>query len=534
MKLKTNLILSAMGQRLFYSLSACFLCAFAFLPNAGQSDSASPDILQSPSHFALGDPSPARSVWKIIQDNWASGTAFAVGPNRFVTNFHVVFNMMLSSQDMENVFLRQRERESPLVVRRMLAVSPRCDLALLETAGHVSEWLQTVETPPSVGDSLALWSRDKKGQPERILGVGGLNCDDHECFFPTDHIISKGTSGSPVLSSAGEVAAVISSSAENFVYVRKADCLKHFLESSVGLSCAGLSWDSCMRRSFQPLSLDEAYDQYIWYQVMEMQGDFWAPGEPAIAEGFYKRAFSFAQASARAGLSSAQNALAVFYRKGKGVLKDDTKAAYWYEEAAKRGDPLAQSNWAHMLYYAEGGVSQDEEEAFLWYHRAALQGLSSAQFQLALMYSDGEGVLQDSSKVLDWYRRAGDHGHAEARYMLMDIYYRGDGVEQDKDQAFYWGLLAALQGNPFAQLHIGSLYEKGEGTEKNLSEAVRWYRESALQGLPASQYRFALMAEEGRGMEQNIPLALIYYEEAALQGHKLAQSRWDALTNLQG
>ena len=525
MKLKMDLILNAMTRLIFHSLSVCFLCAFAFAEDGGAPVSL--DISQGLSRFAPAEPSPARSVWKIQNDREDSGTAFAIGPDRFVTNFHVVFGMLFQNWSMRHVFLR-REGESPLAVRRLIAVSPRCDLALLETAGHVSEWLKPATSPPSAEDSLSLWSCDT-GQPEQILGVGGLRCDDHECFFPTDHIISKGTSGSPVLSPAGEVAAVASKAAGNLVYMEKTDCLKHFREGVVGLPCAGLPLDVCMGWSFQSLSSDDNYDRYILSNIMEMQGDFWAPREPAIAEGLYKRVFSFVQASARAGLPIAQVALALLYRNGRGVLKDDTKAAYWYREAANRNHPTAQFNLADMLYYAEG-LSQDKEEAVLWYRRAARQGLSSAQFRLALMREDGEGVPKDLSKALDWYKEAGNHGHAGAQLTLMDIYYHGlIGAEQDKDQAFYWGLLAARQGRPGAQHNLGRLYEKGEGTEQNFSEAVHWYREAADQGLSHSQYRLALMAEEGRGMEQNIPLALIYYEEAALQGHERAKSRWDSL-----
>jgi hypothetical protein len=75
--------------------------------------------------------------------------------------------------------------------------------------------------------------------------------------------------------------------------------------------------------------------------------------------------------------------------------------------AAKRGNyatalrllrPLAEQGRAFAQYnlglmYAEGqGVRQDDAEAVKWYRLAAVQGVAFAQYNLGLMYAEGQGV----------------------------------------------------------------------------------------------------------------------------------------------
>ncbi|MCX8627217.1 sel1 repeat family protein, partial [Gilliamella sp. B3976] len=44
------------------------------------------------------------------------------------------------------------------------------------------------------------------------------------------------------------------------------------------------------------------------------------------------------------------------------------------------------------MMYADGeGVKVDKEKALYWYTKAAEQGVGDAQFNLGLMYDDGDG-----------------------------------------------------------------------------------------------------------------------------------------------
>jgi TPR repeat protein len=64
--------------------------------------------------------------------------------------------------------------------------------------------------------------------------------------------------------------------------------------------------------------------------------------------------------------AEAQLFMAVLYRYGLGVERDQARAAYWYEQAASNGDVDAQSEIG--FFYETGlGVKQDVWEAQSWY-----------------------------------------------------------------------------------------------------------------------------------------------------------------------
>ena len=57
----------------------------------------------------------------------------------------------------------------------------------------------------------------------------------------------------------------------------------------------------------------------------------------------------------------------------------------------------------------------------VWFRRAANQGFAKAQFNLGLMYYNGDGVAQDYKEAAAWFRKAADQGHADARAALQKL-----------------------------------------------------------------------------------------------------------------
>jgi hypothetical protein len=113
---------------------------------------------------------------------------------------------------------------------------------------------------------------------------------------------------------------------------------------------------------------------------------------------------------------------------------------------AEQGDAWAQYNLAVM--YAEGeGVLEDYAEAVRLYRLAAEQGDAWAQFNLGLMYYNGHGVPKDDAEAVRLYRLAAEQGHAGAQSNLGVMYRHGYGVPQDYVQAHMWFNLAAAQGD---------------------------------------------------------------------------------------
>jgi Sel1 repeat len=113
---------------------------------------------------------------------------------------------------------------------------------------------------------------------------------------------------------------------------------------------------------------------------------------------------------------------------------------------AKAGDSTAQYQMA--LRYADGeGVLQSFQDAMAWFAQAASAGKSNAQWKLGLGYLKGIGVPQDDGKAIMWLKRAANNGHTPAQNALSDLYFSGRGVPLDYVRAYTWANIAAgLQG----------------------------------------------------------------------------------------
>jgi TPR repeat protein len=80
------------------------------------------------------------------------------------------------------------------------------------------------------------------------------------------------------------------------------------------------------------------------------------------------------------------------------------------------------------------------------------------------------------SEKLDLLKQHAEQGDAEAQFNLGVMYDNGDGVAQNYAEAVRWYRLAAKQGYAVAQNYLGAMYDNGEGVERDHEEAVRWYR----------------------------------------------------------
>ena len=112
----------------------------------------------------------------------------------------------------------------------------------------------------------------------------------------------------------------------------------------------------------------------------------------------------------------------------------------------------------------------------------AEQGVAGAQFNLGIMYYEGQGVPQDYGVALKWYRRAAEQGHAGAQYNLAEMYRGGQGVPQDYGVALKWYRKAAEQGYDPAQSNLGLMYGTGLGVLQDYIKAHMWANIAAAQG----------------------------------------------------
>lgn len=102
------------------------------------------------------------------------------------------------------------------------------------------------------------------------------------------------------------------------------------------------------------------------------------------------------------------------YERGRGVVKDMSKAADFFQQSANSGNPSAQGRLG-ILYFEGRGVKQNYNKALSLLNSAANKNIPSAQFQLANMYELGTGVNQSLSTAIAWYKKADKYGYYLAK-----------------------------------------------------------------------------------------------------------------------
>lgn len=105
----------------------------------------------------------------------------------------------------------------------------------------------------------------------------------------------------------------------------------------------------------------------------------------------------------------------------------------------------------------------------------AQKGNAAAQYDLGVMYAQGQGVAQDYATAVSWFGKAADQGNAAAQSALGFMYARGQGVPQDYAAAVSWLRKAAEQGDAGAQYNLGSMYDDGSGVPQDYVQAHKWY-----------------------------------------------------------
>ena len=105
--------------------------------------------------------------------------------------------------------------------------------------------------------------------------------------------------------------------------------------------------------------------------------------------------------------------------------------------------PVAADTWDDAV--AAYG-SRDYETAMRLFRPFAEQGNADAQYNLGVMYNDGEGVAQDYGKAVHWYRKAADQDDAVAQAFLGLMYYQAAGLEKNDEEAASWFRKAIANG----------------------------------------------------------------------------------------
>ncbi|MGA7956597.1 MAG: tetratricopeptide repeat protein [Xanthobacteraceae bacterium] len=198
---------------------------------------------------------------------------------------------------------------------------------------------------------------------------------------------------------------------------------------------------------------------------------------------------------------------------------DYTTALRLFRPLADQGDVHAQFNLGLMYLNGQGGPTNDAE-AVEWFRLAADQGHAGAENNLGSMYLNGRGVPQNYAEALKWYRKAADQGHTLAQLELGIMYTQGKGVAQNSSEAMKYYRLAADQRNAGAQFGLGGMYYFGFGVPQNYAEALKWFRLAADQGNVGAQLSLGDIYTGGQGVPHDYVTAHMWYDLAAAQGNQ--------------
>ena len=227
-----------------------------------------------------GSEDARRAVWRL--QRWRPGashvrfkdylgTAFAVGPNRFVTSFHVLFDNYARGNFRGRLYLFRKGNPPLVEVSQIGRVSITRDLAEIRTAVPVDEYLDVRCWSEPLGELTAVGYRNgilSTGSSVRPSGAAYNDADRFAFAVPSSrfpHLI--GMSGGPILNDDGLVG-VTFLGASNVVYGIKTKYVRQLLAGDLGTDCSAAR---DLRRCFQ----EEAHR----VRALALQGDSWAQYE---------------------------------------------------------------------------------------------------------------------------------------------------------------------------------------------------------------------------------------------------------------
>jgi TPR repeat protein/uncharacterized protein (UPF0335 family) len=219
---------------------------------------------------------------------------------------------------------------------------------------------------------------------------------------------------------------------------------------------------------------------------------------------------AYDDAANRRGYVSALNDLAVLDEMDNRTAE----AIDLFKRGAQQGHPLAMYNLA--VHYRDGiGMPRDDGQAAEWFARSAGSGLVSAMVEYGRALWNGRGQVDSKSnprRAVEWLQRAADAGSLRAMYWLGWIHQRKQ--KHDPQLALLWYGRAAEAGYSDAQVRVAQITEKGDGLPSPQPEiAQRYWRLAANHGDAFAQVEFAdklrnglLLVKEEYGQSEVVTL----------------------------
>ena len=212
---------------------------------------------------------------------------------------------------------------------------------------------------------------------------------------------------------------------------------------------------------------------------------------------------------------------------------------------ADEGDDRAQYQLG-LVYYNGDGINKNYRRAYCYFQKAADQGHAEAQFMLGEMLRSGKKIGKDLKRAFEWYTLASQQGHIPSKHCLAGMVYDGEGCKRDAKRGKELFEEVAKGGYAPSQMVLGAIYV-GEGVEPWMAvkwfelaaeqneqyvpyianylsgfmpeKAFEWRLRAAQTGDPNSQYLVGKMYERGNGVDMDAEKARNWYQLATEKGH---------------
>jgi TPR repeat protein len=140
-------------------------------------------------------------------------------------------------------------------------------------------------------------------------------------------------------------------------------------------------------------------------------------------------------------------------------------------------------------------VARDTARAQQYFRLAARKGEPQAEYNLALMYLNGDGVTVERAAAQFWFALAAAHGSPQAKAHLLVFSHAQDATpDAKKYAALYFNELAAAGGIELQNL-VGELYSNGLIVPADRLEARRWFDFAARQGDARAAERLKMLGQ---------------------------------------
>lgn len=324
-----------------------------------------------------------RAVWKVHDalspkagksGSFNQGTAFAIGPNRMLTAFHLLLGFVEPDGTPQHIEFVQTHggRSRALRAKRVVAVDLAHDLALLETEKGAGGYFELADgNLPTPDERLNILGYRGRAFAWMKPAQGVVYANDFLFLVPTGTSELKGLSGGAVVTGKGRVAGMAFYANANLLFAVRTQHIRTFAAGNTGTRCSpNRSLDVCLMAGVEDVRRMAANGHLLAQFELGRENSFVARidkgAEPSVA---------LLERAADRGLAWAAFKLSFRYIRGIGVGKDLAKAFRYIERAANKGFPPAMY-WAGRFLRNGWGVPKNSALGDDWMRQAAGSGYS--------------------------------------------------------------------------------------------------------------------------------------------------------------